>query len=355
MDSTGNKKPHLAFLDLDIDQLHGQVPSPFTTGLGGGASSSSAAYAGLNAHSHAGATVGEALSGGVANGTAASSPEPSGSHHGHDYGRPRQRPGASQSRKRRRVDHNGDDGDLADGDDDDDDNDDDKDNDNRGAGGRDGEPGRRGRITNRSAHGRTQYLYLDDPPYHHRRRNRRGGDDDNGHADDNDDDASDDDSNASSSSLDHTWIPPLPALPLLKAIVEAHFQTVHHWVPILHPTRFRAALNDPRERRRRAVLIHAIIAMSIKYVDFGTFGLTSRQVTRQIRLSRRAVQLNALDGLSFVNTQALIFLAFDYVRLFFSPRYAREPPCLAALEMLTFLTFRWAAASSPRRGPLWPP
>ncbi|KAL1909017.1 hypothetical protein Sste5344_005148 [Sporothrix stenoceras] len=304
LDSTGNKKPHLAFLDLDIDQLRGQLPSPFTPRLGGVGPSS--AYAGLNAH---GAGPSGQANGGA--GTAVSSPDSSASNHG----RPRQRPGASQSRKRRRVDHNGDDSDLADDDDNDDDN-----NNNQGRTGR-------GR-----GHGRTQYLFLDDPPYH-RKRGRRGhteaGDNDN------EGDVSDDASNASSSSLDHTWIPPLPALPLLKAIVEAHFQTVHHWVPILHPTRFRNLLDDPRERRRRAVLIHSIIAMSIKYVDFNTFGLTTRQVTRQIRLSRRAVQLNALDGLSFINTQALIFLAFDYMG---SGLIAKAWPIVAALtRMVVFL------------------
>ncbi|KIH90842.1 hypothetical protein SPBR_00087 [Sporothrix brasiliensis 5110] len=293
LDSTGNKKPHLAFLDLDI----GQLPSPFTPGLAG-AGGPSSGHARLSAYAHAGGVSGGAGANGNGN-SSASSPESSASNHG----RSRQRSGVSQSRKRRRLDQNGSGGDDADGDDDDDDDDDNENH--QGA--------------SRAGHGRPQYLFLDDPPYHHRRRARRNGDHDI---------SDDDDSNASSSSLDHAWIPPLPALPLLKAIVEAHFQTVHHWVPILHPTRFRALLDDPRERRRRAVLIHAIIAMSIKYVDFGPFGLKSRHVARQIRLSRRAVQLNALDGLSFINTQALIFLAFDYMG---SGLIAKAWPIVAAL------------------------
>ncbi|CAK7202349.1 hypothetical protein SEUCBS139899_005072 [Sporothrix eucalyptigena] len=292
LDGAGNKKPHLAFLDLDIDQLRSQLPTPFTPGL-------------IAALSHGGpnALAGEAS--GATNGASASPGSPGS----------RSRPGHSQLRKRRRVDSE--------------------------ANGEDGEPGRPNGATNGNGQRRIQYLFLDDPPYNSRRyRNRHHGRDNevNGNGVDDDESEEDDDddddgaaSDASTSSLDHTWIPPLPALPLLKAIVEAHFQTVHHWVPILHSTRFRAALTDPRERRRRSVLIHALVAMSIKYVDLAAFGLTSRQVARQIRLSRRAVQLNALDGLSFVNAQALIFLAFDYMG---SGLITKAWPIVAALTRM---------------------
>ncbi len=120
------------------------------------------------------------------------------------------------------------------------------------------------------------------------------------------------------------WMPPLPSLPLLEAVVEAHFHTVHHWVPILHETRFRAKLKDLQERRRLAVVLHAILSSSIKYVDYEEFGMTPEEVERQIRVSRKAVLFNAMDSLSIENTEALIFLAFDYVS-------HREPLCLPLL------------------------
>ncbi|OIW32798.1 hypothetical protein CONLIGDRAFT_660573 [Coniochaeta ligniaria NRRL 30616] len=98
------------------------------------------------------------------------------------------------------------------------------------------------------------------------------------------------------------WMPPLPALPLLEAVVEAHFRTLHHWMPILHETRFRAKLKDGQERARLAVLFHAL-----------DFGMALEDAERQIRISRRAVMLNAMESLSLENTQALVFLAFDYM------------------------------------------
>jgi hypothetical protein len=114
-------------------------------------------------------------------------------------------------------------------------------------------------------------------------------------------------------SADGPWMPPLPSLPLLEAIVEAHFRTLHHWMPILHETRFRAKLRDSQERLKLAVLFHALVSTSIKYISLDDFGMTVEDVEHQIRVSRRAVVLNAMESLSLENTQALVFLAFDYM------------------------------------------
>lgn len=114
---------------------------------------------------------------------------------------------------------------------------------------------------------------------------------------------------------DSSWVPQLPPLPLLEAVVEAHFRTVHHWVPILHETRFRAKLKDVQERSRLAVLFHALLSSGIKYIDFENLGMSLQDVERQIRISRKVVVLNAMDSLSVEHIQALIFLAFDYVRI----------------------------------------
>ena len=85
-------------------------------------------------------------------------------------------------------------------------------------------------------------------------------------------------------------------------------------MPILHETRFRAKLRDSGERARLAVLFHALVSTSIKYIDLASFEMTVEDVQRLIRTSRRAVMLNAMDSLSIENTQALAFLAFDFVR-----------------------------------------
>lgn len=110
-----------------------------------------------------------------------------------------------------------------------------------------------------------------------------------------------------------SWIAPLPSLPFLEEIVEAHFQTVHHWIPILHETRFREKFKDPAQRQKLTVLLHALMSAAIKYVDFRDFGMSIQDVSRQIRVSRQTVMAHAMESLSVENTQALIIIAFDYV------------------------------------------
>lgn len=118
---------------------------------------------------------------------------------------------------------------------------------------------------------------------------------------------------------DESWIPPLPPVSFLEAVVEAHFQTVHHWIPILHETRFRAMFKDPIERQKLPILLHALLSASIKYVDFEVFGMSVQDVARQIRVSRKAVMSHAMESLSVQNTQALVIIAFDYVRIMAAP------------------------------------
>ena len=121
-------------------------------------------------------------------------------------------------------------------------------------------------------------------------------------------------------SLDHSSrSATLPPLPFLEAVVEAHFVTVHHWIPILHETRFRAKLKDANELDRIAVLLHALLSTAIKYVNASDFGMTLEDAKRQIRVSRRIVMMSAMEALSIENTQALIFLAFDYVSSLSTP------------------------------------
>lgn len=107
--------------------------------------------------------------------------------------------------------------------------------------------------------------------------------------------------------------PPPPPLYLLDPIIDIHFRTVHHWVPILHEARFLAKLADPDERNRLAVLLHSIVAVAIKYLDVDKVQLSRSGVETQIKLSRKIVMLHAMQSVSIENIQALIFLAFDYV------------------------------------------
>ncbi|KAJ5928337.1 hypothetical protein N7466_007293 [Penicillium verhagenii] len=107
--------------------------------------------------------------------------------------------------------------------------------------------------------------------------------------------------------------PPPPPLHLIDPIVDIHFRTVHHWIPILHEGRFLAKLADSSERNRLTILLHSLVAVSIKYLDLDKIDLSHIDVERQIKLSRNIVMLHAMQSVSVENMQALIFLAFDYM------------------------------------------
>lgn len=132
-----------------------------------------------------------------------------------------------------------------------------------------------------------------------------------------------------------------PPLHLLDLIVDIHFRTVHHWVPILHEARFLAKLADSDERSRLAVLLHSLVAVSIKYLDVDKVELNHIDVERQIKLSRKVVMLHAMQSVSVENMQALIFLAFDYVSCPFFHHTCLGPDSFY---------FRWDAAIPPGRG-----
>ncbi|KAL1868229.1 hypothetical protein VTK73DRAFT_3791 [Phialemonium thermophilum] len=126
--------------------------------------------------------------------------------------------------------------------------------------------------------------------------------------------------------------PPLPPLHLLEPLVEAHFRTVHHWVPILHETRFRAKVRDPSQRSELAVLLNALVVASVKFVSPEDLrGFTKEGIRRQICESRKLVLLHAMESLSVENTQALIFLAFDHMG---SGNLSRAWPIIGSLTRM---------------------
>jgi hypothetical protein len=109
-------------------------------------------------------------------------------------------------------------------------------------------------------------------------------------------------------------LPPLPSPRLLQAIVNIHFQRVHHWAPILHQKRFQKKLENPDEREDLELLLHGLVSASIKYVKVEDFGVDQAEMERQICVSRNAVILKAMDIPSIENLQALVLVAFDLVR-----------------------------------------
>ena len=101
----------------------------------------------------------------------------------------------------------------------------------------------------------------------------------------------------------------LPAPPLLDTIISVYFSVVQPWIPILHETRFRRQLNDAEQRPRLAVILHAMVVATIRFIEDDS--ITFEEVTRRSNRSRNIVVLTAMDNLSVENLQALTIIAFD--------------------------------------------
>lgn len=105
----------------------------------------------------------------------------------------------------------------------------------------------------------------------------------------------------------------LPPQRTLDAILDTYFKVIHPWVPLIHEGRFRARLENSNKRLKYCVVLHALVAITMKHVKFDDYGMSKEEAIRQIRRSRNVVMLSGMDSLSVENLQALVLIAFDYV------------------------------------------
>ena len=105
----------------------------------------------------------------------------------------------------------------------------------------------------------------------------------------------------------------LPRQEILKAIIDSYLSSTHHWVPFLHPFRFKRDIENPQKRPNLNIILHAIVYASMHRLDPEIFQLQQSEIERQVKLSRDTVILNALDSLMIENVQALIIVAFTAV------------------------------------------
>jgi hypothetical protein len=102
----------------------------------------------------------------------------------------------------------------------------------------------------------------------------------------------------------------LPSHEILNVTIDAYFSSTHHWIPFLHPFRFRRDMEDPHKRPRLELILHAIVYASMHRLDLDLVNIKQTEVERQVELSRNTVILNALDSLTIENVQALVIVAF---------------------------------------------
>ncbi|KAK4118835.1 hypothetical protein N657DRAFT_583002 [Parathielavia appendiculata] len=99
--------------------------------------------------------------------------------------------------------------------------------------------------------------------------------------------------------------PSLPPAHALDLILEAYFECIHPWIPMIHQSRFRRRLDDPRERPKLGVVLYAISLTAARFVA------SQHVAIPQPAELRRWVVSAAMDRMSVESLQALIILAFN--------------------------------------------
>ncbi|OQE10760.1 hypothetical protein PENVUL_c003G07340 [Penicillium vulpinum] len=106
----------------------------------------------------------------------------------------------------------------------------------------------------------------------------------------------------------------LPPDNLVSDILDAYFSVAHPFIPIIHETLFRSRLQDPTERPKLTVVLHAMMVCALRYVaNERLAGEWLELYPDALQRSREFVVLSGMDGLSVENLQALIIVAFVHI------------------------------------------
>jgi hypothetical protein len=103
----------------------------------------------------------------------------------------------------------------------------------------------------------------------------------------------------------------LPPQSVLDAVVTKYFASLHHWIPMLHERRFRRRLRESSDLSDVKLLLHAIVASTLKHIDPDQLHLGPRSMSSYVQRSTRIVAIEATNSLSIENCQALTILCFE--------------------------------------------
>lgn len=105
----------------------------------------------------------------------------------------------------------------------------------------------------------------------------------------------------------------LPSQPLLVEVVKYFCISFHHWIPYLHKQRLCDTVTGIRSEARSDLVLHALVAVTLRHMDRQTICMDEDEVLRQTKISRFIVETLALRNMSLESLQALILIVFDYV------------------------------------------
>lgn len=103
---------------------------------------------------------------------------------------------------------------------------------------------------------------------------------------------------------------------LLDDVVHLYFMRIHHWIPILHWTRFKHQYSHNALRGKMGVILNALVAGTLKYVNREQYHVSDGDVEKISSECRELVLLTAMNSLCVENLQALIIIAFLDVSCF---------------------------------------
>ncbi|RSM09904.1 hypothetical protein CEP52_003848 [Fusarium oligoseptatum] len=95
---------------------------------------------------------------------------------------------------------------------------------------------------------------------------------------------------------------------VLDDLIDAYFSHVQPWIPMINMRDFRARAQDNRDQVR--VVLQAMAVATLRYLEPDGEPLSPGFVKNETCKLRRTVLLDALDGLTVENLQALIIIAF---------------------------------------------
>ncbi len=103
----------------------------------------------------------------------------------------------------------------------------------------------------------------------------------------------------------------LPPQEVLDAVVTRYFATIHHWMPLLHEIRFRKRLKDESHDERLTIILHAMVATTLKHIDTSSLAIESQSIDCRVQRSTMYVLMEASNSLSVEICQALAMLCFE--------------------------------------------
>jgi hypothetical protein len=81
---------------------------------------------------------------------------------------------------------------------------------------------------------------------------------------------------------------------VVAALLDAYFDIIHPWVPILHEVRFRARLAQDTARDACGIILHAILVAALRFVDLEGLVGPGVMIQDEVARSRDYVILNAM-------------------------------------------------------------